>query len=47
VRYEKGNLYLITGTSIKTFTLDKSLEQVWDADMKTFLKHYEISAEEA
>jgi len=46
VRYEKGNLYLITGTSIKTFTLDKSLEQMWDADMKTFLKHYEIVAEE-
>jgi len=46
VRYEKGNLYLITGTSIKTFTLDKSLEQTWDADMKTFLKHYEIAAEE-
>jgi hypothetical protein len=46
VRYEKGNLYLITGTSLKTFTLDKSLDQVWDSDLKTFLKHYEIAAQE-
>lgn len=45
VRYEKGNLYLITGTSIKTFTLDKTLEQIWDADMKLFLKHNEIPVE--
>lgn len=45
VRFEKGNVNLITGTSIKTFTLDKTLEQVWDEDIKTFLKHYEIAFE--
>lgn len=46
VRYEKGNLSLITGTSIKTFTLDKSLEQVWDTDLKSFLRQREIPVEE-
>lgn len=42
LRFEKGNLNLITGTSIKIFTLDKSLETVWDEDLKAFLKHKEI-----
>lgn len=46
VRYEKGSLYLITGTSLKTFTLDKTVDQVWDSDLKVFLKHYEIAVEE-
>ncbi|MDF2588080.1 MAG: hypothetical protein K0S41_1921 [Anaerocolumna sp.] len=46
IRYEKGILNLITGTSIKTFTMDKSLEHEWDANVKTFLKHYEIAVEE-
>jgi hypothetical protein len=46
VRYENGNLYIITGTSIKTFTLDKSLDNVWDTYVKAFLKHYEITVEE-
>jgi len=47
VRYEKENLYIITGTSIKTFTLDKTLDQVWDGYVKDFLKHFEIAVEEA
>jgi hypothetical protein len=46
IKYEKGNLYIITGTSIRTFTLDKSLEHEWDANVKTFLKHFEIAVEE-
>lgn len=47
VRFEKGELHLITGTSIKIFTLDKSLEQAWDTYVKTFLAHKEIAVEEA
>lgn len=46
VKYENGTLSLITGTSIKKFTLDKSLENEWDSNMKKFLKHYEIEFEE-
>ncbi len=46
IRYEKENLYIITGTSIKTFTLDKTLDQVWDGYVKDFLKHIEIPVEE-
>nr|WP_308743064.1 DUF5721 family protein [uncultured Anaerocolumna sp.] len=46
LRYEKENLNIITGTSIKTFTLDKTLDQVWDGYVKDFLKYYEIAVEE-
>ncbi len=46
IRYDKGNLFLITGTSIKTFMMDKTLDHVWDSDLKTFLKLYEIAVEE-
>lgn len=46
IRYEQNMLHLITGVSVKTFTMDKSLEHEWDADVKTFLKHFEIAVEE-
>lgn len=46
IRYDKNGLYIITGTSLKIFTMDKTLEQVWDSNVKTFLKHFEIAAEE-
>lgn len=46
IRFDQNGLYLITGTSIKIFTLDKSLDQVWEKDLKTFLKYHEIPCEE-
>lgn len=46
IRFDQNGLYLITGTSMKVFTLDKSLDQVWDRDVKIFLKHHEIPCEE-
>lgn len=46
IRYEKGELAVITGTSMKIFTLSKALEQEWDQNVKQFLKHYEIAFEE-
>lgn len=46
VRFEKGNATIITGTSIKIFTMDKSLERIWDSNVKAFLKHHEIAVEE-
>ncbi len=46
VRFEKGELHIVTGTAIKTFTLDKTLEQEWDRKVKDFLKQQGIACEE-
>lgn len=46
IRFDKGELYIITGTAIKTFTLDKSLEQEWDKEVKNFLQKQGIIFEE-
>ncbi len=45
VRYENGILNLITGSSLKTFTMDKSLEQEWDKNMQDYLRHFQIPFE--
>jgi hypothetical protein len=37
IRFEKNELHIITGTAIKTFTLDKTLEIEWDGYVKRFL----------
>ena len=47
VRFDKNELHLITGTAIKTFTLDKTLEQEWDLWVKRMLKEQGIAFEEA
>ncbi len=46
VRFEKNELHIITGTAIKTFTLDKTLEQEWDQEVKKLLKQQGIAYEE-
>jgi len=46
IRFENGELHIITGTAIKTFTLDKSLEQEWDTSVKNFLKKQGVAFEE-
>jgi len=46
VRFEKNELHIITGTAIKTFTLDKTLEQEWDLRVKKLLKEQGIGFEE-
>lgn len=46
VRFEKGELRIITGTAIKTFTLDKTLEQEWDKMVRSILKEQGIIFEE-
>lgn len=46
IRFEKGELHIITGAAIKIFTLDKTLEQEWDMEVKNFLKSQEISFED-
>lgn len=46
VRFDSNGLYLLTGTSVRVFTLDKTLDLVWEKDVKTFLKYHEIACEE-
>jgi hypothetical protein len=46
VRFDKGELHIITGVAIKTFTLDKTLEQEWDIEVKNLLREQGIIFEE-
>lgn len=36
IRFENGGLTCVTGTSLKVFSMDKSLEQAWDAMVQKF-----------
>ena len=47
IRFDKNELHLITGAAIRTFTLDKTLEQEWDLWVKRMLKEQGIAFEEA
>lgn len=42
VRYEKGLLQCVTGISMKTFVMDKTLEHIWDDTVKQFFKQNQI-----
>ncbi len=46
IRYEKGEVRLITGSSFHVFTLDKTIEREWDDSLKGFLRRAEIPFEE-
>ena len=46
LHYEKDALHLVTGTSLKLFTLDKGLEHAWDDWVKQFLAENGIPAEQ-
>ncbi|NLL73107.1 MAG: hypothetical protein GX237_06220 [Clostridiales bacterium] len=43
IRFDRNELNIITGTAIKTFTLDKTLEQEWDIWVRGFLKAQNIA----
>jgi hypothetical protein len=45
IKYSNNILHCITGTSLKLFTLDKSLEIEWDSMIQKFLKAHEIPFE--
>ena len=40
VNYEAGKMRCVTGTSLRTFTLDKSLEDAWDKQMEKFISSF-------
>jgi hypothetical protein len=46
IRFEKGELHIITGVAIKAFTMDKSLEQAWDESVRQFLINQNINFKE-
>lgn len=45
IHFENGRLSCVTGTSFKTFTLDKTLEHVWDEYAERFFIHKGIDFE--
>ncbi|MBR6638098.1 MAG: hypothetical protein IKK96_04490 [Lachnospiraceae bacterium] len=46
LKYENGELYITTGTSVAFFTVDKSLENIWAKYVKDFLAERSIDFEE-
>lgn len=46
LHFDGKQLTCITGTSFKTFTMDKSLEHVWDEMVEKFLRQKELPFEE-
>lgn len=46
IRFEHGAGRIITGTARNTFTLDKSLEEAWDAEVRQLFKAMELAVEE-
>ena len=46
IKYDGNELYCITGTSFKTFTMDKSLENVFDKMVLKFFSMKEIEFEQ-
>ena len=42
IRYEHGTLALSSGTALAFFTLDKTVEQMWDEMLQQFFKQQEI-----
>lgn len=46
VRFDHGTGHIVTGTARNVFTLDKTLEEAWDAYVKQYLKQEEIPVEE-
>lgn len=47
IRFDGQNLICTTGTSMNTFTMDKSLEQLWDQMVRKFLAKKGLVYEES
>ena len=45
IHYEGARLSCVTGTSFKTFSMDKTLEHAWDEMVEKFLKQKNIEFE--
>lgn len=40
IRFQERELFVMTGTAMKVFTTDRSLEDAWDRYVQNFLKEY-------
>ena len=47
VSFRSRKLMLTTGTSLRTFTMDRTVDNAWDSYILGFLKSREIAAEKA
>ncbi len=45
IRFDRKQLSCVTGTSLRAFTLDKSVEQAWDRWVEGFIRKLGIAAE--
>ena len=45
LQYDGSSLICTTGTSVKTFTLDKSLDHIWDEMVMRFFQKQQITSE--
>jgi hypothetical protein len=46
IRFDHGVGHVVTGTARNTFSLDKSLDEAWDSEVKQLLKAMELAVEE-
>ena len=46
IRFEHGLGRMLTGTARNTFSLDRTLEEVWDLEVKRLLHQIEITVEQ-
>lgn len=46
IRYGDGRCVLTSGVSHKSFTMDRSLEQTWEAELRQFMKQKGIAIQE-
>ena len=47
VSFRSRKLMITTGTSLKTFTMDRTVDNAWDSYVQSFLKNRGIAAEKA
>ena len=47
IRYDGSEVTLVTGIALKSFTLDRNAERIWDEAMGRFLASCEIGFETA
>ena len=45
IRYDGSEVTLVTGIALKSFTLDKNADRIWDETMEKFLASREIGFE--
>ena len=45
LRFEKGDINIVTGVSVTDFLMSKEIGNLWDEDLLKFLKYYKIAVE--